>query len=88
MLVSRTKPLRSFVSSGPPACGIDGCINQPTGGFEESIEEVSGGPAAALLPGIRLFWCRRHQFQLEARTIVKPGRRISGGEIDTLFGLE
>lgn len=65
MLVSHRKPLRSFLSADPPTCGILGCTHQPVGGFEELVD----GPrdaAAALLPGIRLYWCRRHQFLLEA----------------------
>ncbi|MGC2582645.1 MAG: hypothetical protein WA399_11145, partial [Acidobacteriaceae bacterium] len=72
MLISPGKPLRSFVSAGPPACGIAGCVNQPVGGFEEFVDGPSSEPGAAPLPGVRLFWCRRHQFQLEARTVVKP----------------
>jgi len=84
MHVSHRNPLRSFVPTGSPACGIAGCINQPVGGFEEFVENLSGDPAAALLPGIRLFWCRRHQFQLEARTVVKPGRRLSAADVDAL----
>lgn len=85
MLVSQRKPLRSFIPAGPPSCGMAGCLNQPIGGFEEFIDDPSGDPAAALLPGVRLFWCRRHQFQLEARTVIKPGRRLSADDIDTLF---
>ncbi|MGA7521810.1 MAG: hypothetical protein WBW84_04975 [Acidobacteriaceae bacterium] len=82
MLISHRKPLRSFVPAGPPACGIAECINQPIGGFEEFIENPSGPPGAALLPGVRLYWCRRHQFQLEARTVIKPGRRLSANDVD------
>lgn len=81
MLVSHGKPHRSFLPSDPPTCGITGCTNQPVGGFEEFVEPTAK-PGGALLPGVRLYWCRRHQFQLEARTVVKPGRRLSGGEID------
>lgn len=84
MLVSHRKPQRSFLPSGPPFCGIAGCINQPIGGFEEFIGNPSGDPGAALLPGIKLYWCRRHQFQLEARTVVKPGRRLSADDVDAL----
>jgi hypothetical protein len=84
MLIAPGKPLRSFVPSGPPACGIAGCVNQPIGGFEELIENQSGVAGAALLPGLSLYWCRRHQFQLEARTVVKPGRRLSADDIDVL----
>jgi hypothetical protein len=84
MLVSHRKPLRSFVPAGPPACGIAGCINQPIGGFEEFVENASGDPGATLVPGIHLYWCRRHQFQLEARTVIKPGRRLSGDDLDAL----
>lgn len=84
MHVSQRNPLRSFVFAGPPACGIAGCINQPVGGFEELIENPAAHPGAPLLPGIRLFWCRRHQFQLEARTVVKPGHRLSAADVDAL----
>ena len=69
MLVSHRKPLRAFVSGSPPTCGIAGCVNQPIGGFEEFIDKPSTIPGA-LPPGLRLYWCRRHQFQLEARTVV------------------
>jgi len=84
MHVSHRNPLRSFVTAGPPACGIAGCGNQPVGGFEEFVDNLSTGLGADLLPGIRLFWCRRHQFQLEARTVVKPGRRLSAADVDAL----
>ena len=86
MLVSHRKPLRSFLPAGPPACGIAGCINQPIGGFEEFVDDPSAAPGGALLPGVRLFWCRRHQFQLEARTVIKPGRRLSASDVDALPG--
>jgi hypothetical protein len=59
-------------------------MNQPIGGFEEFIEGTSGESGARLLPGIRLYWCRRHQFQLEARTVVKPGRRLSADDVDAV----
>ncbi|HEY1808430.1 MAG TPA: hypothetical protein VGG42_07690 [Acidobacteriaceae bacterium] len=84
MLVSHRKPLRSFLPSGPPACGISGCTHQPIGGFEEFVDDSSRDPGEVLLPGLLLFWCRRHQFQLEARTVVKPGRRLSGDDVDAL----
>ncbi|MGA8531727.1 MAG: hypothetical protein WB622_18545 [Acidobacteriaceae bacterium] len=57
-------------------------MSQPIGGFEELIENLSGEAGAPLLPGVRLYWCRRHQLQLEARTVVKPGRRLSAADID------
>ena len=84
MQVAHRNPLRSFVISGPPACGITGCLNQPVGGFEEFVEDTSAHPGSPLLPGIRLYWCRRHQFQLEARTVVKPGRRLSASDVDAI----
>ena len=84
MHVSHRNPLRSFLPAHVPACGIAGCINQPIGGFEELIENPSAAPEGALLPGVRLFWCRRHQFQLESRTVVRPGRRLSADDIDAL----
>ena len=84
MHVSHKKPHPSFLPATPPACGIEGCTNQPIGGFEELTEDLSGDPEAPPLPGLRLFWCRRHQFQLEARTVVKPGRRLSADDIDPL----
>ncbi|HZZ38001.1 MAG TPA: hypothetical protein VFE06_02645 [Acidobacteriaceae bacterium] len=87
MLIFPGKPLRSFVPAGPPACGIVGCVNQPIGGFEEFIESASVDPPSPLLPGLSLYWCRRHQFQLEARTVVKPGRRLSAEDVDALSGL-
>jgi len=87
MLVSQRKPLRSFLSAEPPACGIAGCTHQPIGGFEESVADPSGEAGAVPPPGIRLFWCRRHQFQLEARTVVKPGRRLSPTDLDSIAGL-
>lgn len=87
MLISQRKPLRSFLLAEPPSCGIAGCTHQPVGGFEEFVDDPSGNPGAALLPGIRLFWCRRHQFQLEARTVVKPGRRLSASDLDAISGL-
>lgn len=83
MPVSHRNPLRSFLS-GTPACGIAGCVHQPIGGFEEFIENSFAHPGTPLLPGVRLFWCRRHQLQLEARTLVKPGRRLSAAEVSAL----
>ncbi len=88
MLVSNRKPLRSFVPARPPTCGISGCINQPVGGFEEFVDDPSGHPGSPLLPGLHLYWCRRHQFQLEARTVIKPGRRLSGDDVDALSLIE
>lgn len=84
MHVSHRKPVQSFLAVSLPACGIAGCLNQPIGGFEEFVENPSLHPGAPLLPGLRLFWCRRHQFQLEARTVVKPGRRLSADDIEAL----
>ncbi|HEX3661034.1 MAG TPA: hypothetical protein VHU89_06360 [Acidobacteriaceae bacterium] len=81
------KPLRSFVPTGPPICGTDGCINPPIGGFEEFVDDLSTNAGATLLPGIFLYWCRRHQLQLEAGTAAKPGRRLSATDLDVLAGL-
>lgn len=87
MLASRRKPVRPVLPGRPPACGIAGCTHQPIGGFEEFIEDLTSPPGAALQPGVPLYWCRRHQFQLEARTVVKPGRRLSAADIDRIAGL-
>lgn len=86
MLTSHRKPVRIFAHPDAiPQCGIDGCINQPVGGFEEFLDLAPKNPGV-LTPGLHLYWCRRHQFMLEARTLHKLGRHLSSQDVDSITG--